>query len=83
MLPVLVINLDGVIGWWDDQKKYYYLFRPRIIDCLIQLSYDFRLVVVSSMRQKHIFKVIYGLANLPTDDGYKQLFFDAVYQLCS
>jgi hypothetical protein len=48
MLPVLVLNLDGVIGYWDDSKKSYYLLRPKIIESLIQLSYDFRLVVISS-----------------------------------
>lgn len=82
-MPVLIINLDGVIGYWDDYKKFYYIFRPKVIEALIQLSFDFRLVAVSSQRQKHIYKVIYGLTNLPGEDGNKSLVFDAVYQLCS
>lgn len=48
MLPIMIINLDGAMGFWDDQKRNYYLLRPKIIDGLAQLSYDFRLVAVSS-----------------------------------
>lgn len=48
MLPVLIINLDGVLGYWDDSKRFYYLLRPKVVDALIQLSYDFRIVAVSS-----------------------------------
>jgi hypothetical protein len=48
MMPVLVINLDGAVGYWDDSKRWYYIFRPKIVEALIQLSYDFRIVAVSS-----------------------------------
>ena len=56
--PVLIINLDGVIGMWDDFKKNHYVLRPKVVEGLIQLSYDFRLVAVSSQRQRRIFRVI-------------------------
>jgi hypothetical protein len=48
MLPVLVINLDGVLGYWDDGKRFYYVTRPKVVEAIIQLSYDFRVVAISS-----------------------------------
>jgi hypothetical protein len=35
MMPVLVINLDGVVGYWDDSKKNYYVTRPKVVEALI------------------------------------------------
>jgi hypothetical protein len=68
-MPILVVNLDGAVGFWDDLKRNYYVLRPKIVEGLIQLSYDFRIVAVSSQRQKLIRKVIYGLMNiLPGSD---------------
>lgn len=52
------MNLDGAIGMWDDFKKNHYVLRPKVVEGLIQLSYDFRLVAVSSHRQKHISRVV-------------------------
>lgn len=43
---------------WDDFKKNHYVLRPKVVEGLIQLSYDFRLVAVSSQRQRRIFRVI-------------------------
>ena len=65
MMPVLVINIDGVLGFWDDQSKNYFVLRHKIIDSLINLSYDFRIVAVSSKKKKLICKLIYALMNLP------------------
>lgn len=48
MLPVLIINLDGTMGYWDENKNHYYVLRPKIVESLIQLSFDFRIVAVSS-----------------------------------
>lgn len=68
-MPILVVNLDGAVGFWDEIKRNYYVLRPKIVEGLIQLSYDFRIVAVSSQRQKLIRKVIYGLMNiLPGSD---------------
>ena len=47
MLPVLIVNLNGAVGYWDDYKRSHYVLRPKVIDSLITLSYDFRLVAVS------------------------------------
>lgn len=50
MMPVLIINIDGVLGYWNTNNiKKHFVIRPDIIDSLITLSYDFRLVAVSSM----------------------------------
>lgn len=51
-LPVLMINMDGVLGYLDDTARMYYVLRPKIVESLIQLSHDFRIVAFSSMRAK-------------------------------
>ena len=65
MLPVLIVNLDGAVGYWQVQQKAYVL-REGVVDSLIQLSHDFRIVAVSSQSQKLIFKLIHGLMNMPS-----------------
>ena len=50
MLPVLIVNLDGAVGYWDDNRKNFYVLREGIVDSLIQLSHDFRIVAVSSQK---------------------------------
>ena len=32
---MLVVNLDGVVGMWDDYKKSHYVIRPRVVEGLI------------------------------------------------
>ena len=44
----MIVNVDGVLGYWDDSNKFYFVLRTKIVESLIQLSYDFRLVAVSS-----------------------------------
>ena len=83
MLPVLIINLDGAMGYWDELGSNYYVLRPRVVESLIQLSYDFRIVAISSQKQNLIFRLIYGLMNMTLYDNHAHLFFDAVYQLNS
>lgn len=48
--PILIVNLDGAVGAWDDFNKNHYILRPKVVEGLIQLSYDFRLIAVSSNR---------------------------------
>lgn len=88
---MLIINMDGVLGYWDEAMTHY-VIRNKSVEILIQLSYDFRLVAVSTESQKYIFKVMHGLMNLsgpndPSSNLYREpnrrLFFDAVYQLRS
>ena len=50
MMPVLIINLDGAMGYWDDTVKNHYVVRQKAIESLITLSHDFRLVAVSSQK---------------------------------
>jgi hypothetical protein len=65
MQPVLIVNMDGLLGYWDDRNRNYYVLRPKIIESLINLSYDFRIVAVSSQRKKLICKLVYSLMNFP------------------
>ena len=53
------------MGFWDDLNNNYYVMRPKILECLIQLSYDFRIVGVSCQKKKKINPLIYGLMNIP------------------
>lgn len=63
-LPVLMVNLDGVMGYLDDTAKMYYVLRPKIVESLIQLSNDFRIIAFSSMRAKVISKIIQALIHI-------------------
>ena len=91
--PILIVNLDGAVGTWDDFNKNHYILRPRVVEGLIQLSYDFRLIAVSSNRQKLICRVVQALMNIPpgssatggqsvdaaNNSSLLHLVFDAVY----
>ena len=46
-MPVLIINLDGVFGYWDHNREIY-VIRSKTVDAIMTLSYDFSLVAVSS-----------------------------------
>lgn len=89
MLPVLIINIDGVLGYWNVSSKIkHFVLRHGVVDSLIRLSYDFRLVAVSSQSQKNICRLVHGLMNSQLDQTsaddsqpVQHLFFDAVYQL--
>jgi hypothetical protein len=35
MFPVLIINLDGAFGCWDDSSYKYYILRPKILESII------------------------------------------------
>ena len=87
------MNLDGAVGTGDDFYKNHYILRPRVVEGLIQLSYDFRLIAVSSNRQKLICRVVQALMNIPpgssatggqsvdaaNNSSLLHLVFDAVY----
>lgn len=34
-LPVLIVNLDGAVGYWDEQKRLYYVLRHKVVEGLI------------------------------------------------
>lgn len=83
MMPVLIVNLDGMLGYWDEMKRSHYVLRSKVVDSMISLSYDFRLVAISTQSQKLMFKLIYGLMNIQStsdsDSSTRHLIFDAVY----
>ena len=41
-LPILVINLDGVLGYFDEAKTY--IFRERSLHMMQSLSHNFRII---------------------------------------
>jgi hypothetical protein len=44
-LPVLMILIDGVIGFWDEQKIFN--IRSGVINYLISLSTNYRVVAIA------------------------------------
>lgn len=68
MLPALIINMDGALGYWNVSSKIkHFVLRHGIVDALIRLSYDFRLVAVSSQSQRNIARLVFGLMNAHVD----------------
>jgi hypothetical protein len=56
--PLLIFNLDGVTGYWDEAKVYH--MRSSILKYLVALSNNFRLVAVGIGQTK---KCIIKLCN--------------------
>ena len=88
-LPLIIVNLDGFFGSWDYQKEVYVL-RQKMLDSLITLSYDFMLIAVSHQKSKYIKRLVQQLQKIPIAENlsvyppqysYKQVIFDAVYQI--
>ena len=73
MQPVLIVNMDGLLGYWDDKNRNYFVVRPKIMESLINLSYDFRIVAVSAAKKKLITKLVYSLMNLPITEPNGQI----------
>lgn len=75
MQPVLIVNMDGLLGYWDDKNRNYFVVRPKIMESLINLSYDFRIVAVSAQKKKLICKLVYSLMNLPITENTGHITF--------
>ena len=73
-LPVLLLNLDGGLGYWDEAKTY--VFKERGLGQLISLSHNFRIVGYSAEPKSLIKRLGHTMAE------YSRPFcFDAVYQI--
>lgn len=44
-LPLIILDLDGVIGYWDENKIYH--MRSSTLNYLIGLSINFRIVGIA------------------------------------
>ena len=56
-LPVVVLNLDGVIGSWDSVQELYIL-RQKFLETITTLSFDFNVVAVSRYPKYLIRRVV-------------------------
>lgn len=56
-LPIIVIMIDGVIGFWDELKIFH--IRSGVINQLITLSNNFRIVAVASGQTKRSVKRLF------------------------
>ena len=73
-LPVLLLNLDGGLGYWDEAKTY--VFKERGLGQLISLSHNFRIVGYSAEPKSLIKRLGHTMAE------YSRPFcFDAMYQI--
>lgn len=73
-LPVLVLNLDGVMGYFDEAKAYQ--CRERSLTMLQSLSHNFKVVAFSSEPKGLITRFGKALSEFKTPFA-----FDAVYQI--
>jgi hypothetical protein len=53
-MPSLVIMIDGIIGYWDEKKVFY--LRSSVLNNLIALSTNFRLIAVAVGQTKKCVK---------------------------
>ena len=73
-LPVLLLNLDGALGYWDEAKTY--VFKERGLGQLIALAHNFRIVGYSAEPKGLVKRLGRALAE------YSRPFcFDALYQI--
>ena len=73
-LPVLLLNLDGALGYWDEAKAY--VFKERGLGQLIALAHNFRIVGYSAEPKSVLKRLGQALAE------YSRPFcFDALYQI--
>lgn len=71
-LPILVINLDGVLGFFDESKNYQ--CKEKSITMLQSLSHNFKIVGFSSESKGLITRLGKMLSEFKTPFA-----FDAVY----
>ena len=72
-LPMLMVNLDGIIGYFDELKMYF--IKPSNITLLIALSNNFKVIAFCQGQSKNVLR---KLCKLLQDKG---MVFDAVYLL--
>ena len=90
--PILIVNLDGALGYWDLQREMY-VIRSKVVESIITLSQDFIIVAVSRMRKAKIRKLVLQFQKIAYSDQqinsytqsytHKNITFDAVYHLRS
>jgi hypothetical protein len=86
---VLLLDLDGALGYWDLQRELY-IMRHRALDWLLSLSHEFNLVAFSRQPKHLIRRVVLSMQRVavltnpgkyPAQYAIKTLLFDAVYRL--
>ena len=70
----MVINLDGVLGYFDEANTY--IFRERSLQMMLSLSHNFRIIAYCNKSASIIKKLCKLLG-----DYQKPFYFDAVYQI--
>ena len=50
-LPIIIFDLDGVSGYWDEAKVYH--VRQATICLLVALSCNFRLIAIATGHSKN------------------------------
>jgi|LauGreDrversion4_2_1035121.scaffolds.fasta_scaffold30939_2 hypothetical protein len=77
-LPLLILNLDGIIGFFDEQKTYH--IRSTALTQIVALSVNFRTIAFCQGQTKRCLKrLCQQLAE--RDNNRASIVFDAVYHL--
>ena len=73
-LPILVLNLDGVLGYFDECKTY--ILREKSLQLLHSLSHNYRIVAYSHEPSYILKKLIKVMS-----EYHRPFIFDAVYYI--
>ena len=74
LLPLLIVDLDGAVGYWDEGKNYN--MHPSVLQYLHALSTNYRIAGVSKMNKKQVQRLCKQLVDQP-----KGVVFDAAYSM--
>ena len=73
-LPILILNIDGALGFFDEAKHYN--LKEKSISILQSLSHNFKIVAFSSESKVLLTRFGKSLA-----EGKSPYAFDALYQI--
>jgi hypothetical protein len=72
-MPLLIMNLDGVLGYWDESRVYS--IKQNVLNLLFSLSMSFRIIGYTvGVRKHYVKKLVRHMAS-----AAKPFVFDAVY----
>lgn len=77
-MPVLIVSLDGGLGFYAENERSYYV-RLSVINLLAALSCNYKIIAVSSLKKKKVRKIVSYLAE--RNGERSGLIFDGVYKL--
>jgi hypothetical protein len=74
--PMIIVHLEGTIGYFDENKFFY--VRERNLNILQSLSHNFRIVALSCESKRMVKRLCRSIHNFQSSKSFT---FDAVYVL--